>query len=358
MSRRFERLWASAKASFWFVPVVMSAAAIGLSFATIEIDQAVDKGSVNGTLIYTGGPDGARTLLSTIAGSMITVAGVSFSITIAALALASTQFGPRLLRNFIRDTGNQLVLGTFISAFIYCLLVLRSVRSVPGDEFVPYISVSIGVLTAVAGLLVLIYFIHHVSNSIQATTVIAGVGRDLDNAIARLFPREVGRGVGEIEGGKEQVEEALKTPGAVEVFAPHSGYVQSVNLDSLMSLAREKDLVIGVSCHPGNFAARASQIARVWSRAGGGRWAAEARRRRLRNRRQAHLRTGRGVFDRSAGGDRPPRALTRHQRSVHGHRLHRPVGCRPAPPGRAGVPFALPLRPRGQPAPDRTAGAV
>jgi uncharacterized membrane protein len=244
----------------------MIVAAVVLSFATVAIDKAVDSGSVAPDLIYAGGPEGARALLATIAGSMITVAGVSFSITIAALALASSQFGPRLLRNFMRDTGNQIVLGTFISAFMYCLLVLRTVRSVQEDEFVPHISVTIGILTAVAGLIVLIYFIHHVSESIQAATIIAGVGRDLDRAIARLFPREVGRGVSDVEGGQEKVEQALNAPGAETVVALHSGYVQLVNLDSLMALAREKDLVIGVACHPGNFVARGGQIARVWCR--------------------------------------------------------------------------------------------
>ncbi len=266
MRRRLFLYWDSWRSSFWFVPTLMTICAIALSFATVALDKTIDTQSWNDNVIYGGGPEGARTLLSTIAGSMITVAGVSFSITIAALALASSQFGPRLLRNFIRDIGNQIVLGTFISAFIYCLLVLRNVRSAEENQFVPHISVTVGILTAVAGLIVLIYFIHHVSQSIQATSIIAGVGRDLDHAITRLFPREVGRGVSEVEGGQEAVERLLKTPGAHEVVAPHSGYVQAVNLDSLMAHAREKNLVIGVAVHPGNFVPRGALIARVWYR--------------------------------------------------------------------------------------------
>jgi uncharacterized membrane protein len=115
--------------------------------------------------IYTGGHEGARAVLSSIAGSIITVAGTTFSITIAVLSLASSQFGPRLLRNFMRDTGNQVVLGTFTSTFLYCLLVLRTVRGGDGDARVPHISVTVGVALAVLSVGVLIYFIHHVAES-------------------------------------------------------------------------------------------------------------------------------------------------------------------------------------------------
>ena len=242
----------------------MTMAAIVLSFGTVALDKTVDTESLNGDVFYGGGPEGARSLLATIAGSMIGVAGVSFSITIAALALASSQFGPRLLRNFIRDVSNQIVLGTFVAAFMYCLLVLRTVRSVEEDQFVPHISVTVGLFMAIAGLSVLIYFIHHVSRSIQATDIIAGVGRDLDNAIARLFPREVGRNAWEVEGGQEMVEEALKASGAMIVAARRSGYVQSVDLEALMDYARRQDLRIGMACSPGKFVARDELVARIW----------------------------------------------------------------------------------------------
>lgn len=72
--------------------------------------------------VYTGGPNGARALLSTVAGSTISVAGTVFSIVIVAFTLTSSQFGPRQLINFMRDTGNKVVLGTFAATFLYCLL--------------------------------------------------------------------------------------------------------------------------------------------------------------------------------------------------------------------------------------------
>ncbi len=142
--------------------------------------------------IYTRGPDGARAVLSTIAGSMITVAGVVFSVTIVALSLASNQFGPRLLRNFMRDRGNQIVLGTFVATYLYCLLVMRTVQGMDGSQFVPHLSVTVAILMAVASLGVLIYFIHHVAVSIQAPELIANVAHELHEAIDRLFPEELG----------------------------------------------------------------------------------------------------------------------------------------------------------------------
>ncbi len=131
--------------NYWFVPAAMVTAAIGLAFLLPWVDHAVgSSGALVPGWIYQGGPEGARVLLSTISGSMITVAALTFSITIVGLSMASQQFGPRLLRNFIRDRGYQLVLGTFLAAFIYCLLVLRTVRSTGSPQFVPYISLTVG----------------------------------------------------------------------------------------------------------------------------------------------------------------------------------------------------------------------
>ncbi len=188
-SARLAQLWESLRTSYWFVPTVMTAGAVGLSFASVHLDQVVKAEWVRAVgWIWAGSPEGARQVLSTIAGSMITVAGVAFSITIVALTLASTQFGPRLLRNFVRDLGNQVVLGTFVSTFVYCLLVLRTVRGGDVAEFVPYLSVTLGVAFALASLGVLIYFIHHVSGAIQAEHLIASVADELEDAIERMFP--------------------------------------------------------------------------------------------------------------------------------------------------------------------------
>ncbi|MGR9087730.1 MAG: DUF2254 family protein, partial [Gammaproteobacteria bacterium] len=151
MKTKLLNYWEIVRASYWFVPTLMTALSVLLSFLTVYLDHIVlAKRPELLEWVYTGGADGVRTLLSTLAGSMITMASVTFSITIVALSLASSQFGSRLLSNFMRDTGNQVVLGTFIATFIYSLLVLRTVRSVGENIFVPHVSVTVSVFLAMS----------------------------------------------------------------------------------------------------------------------------------------------------------------------------------------------------------------
>ena len=136
----------SLKSSFWFIPALMICAAMVMAFYMVTLDRDLTINSLRFYgFMYATSPEGARSVLSTIAGSMMTVAGVIFSITIVALNLASSQFGPRLLRNFMQDRGTQFVLGTFVASFIYCLLVLRSVYTAGEESFVPNFSVNFAV---------------------------------------------------------------------------------------------------------------------------------------------------------------------------------------------------------------------
>lgn len=259
------KMWDSLHSSYWFVPTLMAGLAIALAFGMLSLDRAGKSGPIEKLAwIYTGGPDGARTLLSTIAGSMITVAGTAFSITIVALTLASSQFGPRLLRNFMRDTGNQVVLGTFIATFIYCLLVLRTVRGDDYNVFVPQISVTVGIVLAMTSIGVLIYFIHHASTSIQAWHVITEVGSDLDKAIDRLFPQKIGYGgSGEKRRWVEEIPVGFDRE-ASPILATSSGYLQAIDDDKLMKIAKSKDLLVRLKHRPGKFLVQGSEFVIVW----------------------------------------------------------------------------------------------
>ena len=128
--------------------------------------------------------------LIAIAAAVITVVGVVFSITILALTLASQQFGPRMMRNFVRDIGNQLTLGVFVGTFVYAVLALGSITSDPRGDFVPHLSITVAEALLLVDLAVLIYFIHHIAKSIQLPEVIAGIARDLLGAIDAEFPEE------------------------------------------------------------------------------------------------------------------------------------------------------------------------
>jgi uncharacterized membrane protein len=253
------------RGSYWFVPALMTAGAALLSVLTLWFDDWHANGGTAGwvePVLYTGGPEGAREVLSTIAGSMITVAGVVFSITIVALTLASNQFGPRLLSSFMSDRGNQVTLGTFLAGFVYCLLVLRKTRS--GDvEHVPHLSVAVALLLAVAGISVLIYYIHHVAARIQAPNLIASIAGELGRSGDRLFPHvpalDNGDAVREGELPADFEERGRPAP------APSSGFVTVVDLDRLLEVARDRDLVVRLDVRPGEFVVCGTGLATVWS---------------------------------------------------------------------------------------------
>jgi uncharacterized membrane protein len=265
---RLVAIWDEVRGRYWFVPTLMTLGAGLLALALTALDAALNDQAIAGLAwVYGGGPEGARALLSTVAGSVITVAGTTFSITITALTLASSQFGPRLLRTFVRDIGNQVVLGTFIATFMYCLIVLRTIRGLEDTHVVPHLSATVGVLLGTASIGVLIYFIHHVASSIQADHVLGAVSHDLDKAIDRLFPESVGRGA---EGSDPLADDGkAATVGADEraIQADPSGYLQMVDAERLMHLAVEHNLLLRLLHQPGDFVVDGGPLATVSSSA-------------------------------------------------------------------------------------------
>lgn len=252
------------RASYWFLPGLMVLTAIVLSFVFTSVDEWLSTELLDEYgLLSANHADGARAMLSTIAGSMIGVAGVTFSMTMVTVSFAAGQIGPRLLTNFMRDRGNQITLGTFIATFMYCLMVLRAVRSggdpvgagaVATSEFVPQISLLVAMLMAVASVGVLIYFIHHVPESINVSHVIAGVGRDLNQMVESEFPDLIGAGTAEALGEDEEAADyTQRLNDTVAVMAKRTGYVRAVDEDAVMALAQANDLFIRLEFRPGDF---------------------------------------------------------------------------------------------------------
>lgn len=263
MSTRLTHRLVVVRASFWFVPGLMVVGAVVLAALALAADAAL-AGSSLPAWIYAGGADGARALLSTVAGSMVTVAGVGFSITIVALVLASTQFGPRLLSLFMRDVVSQATLGTFVGTFTYCILVLRSIRGADeGAAFVPQVAVTLAIGLTLVSVGALVYFFHHVAVSIQAPKLVATVARDLDRAIDDLERTEVGH------GGPQPDPANLPNPERDAVIpAPASGYVQVVDDRALLDIAVRHDLCVRLATRPGLFVVRGNPLLVVQPRSG------------------------------------------------------------------------------------------
>jgi uncharacterized membrane protein len=250
------------RTSLWFVPSLLVIGAGALFGLTYALDRAVDANAFSlPSWVNTGGPDAARTILTAIAAAVITVVGVVFSITILALQLASTQFGPRMLRNFIRDRGTQLTLGTFVATFVFSVLALGSVS----NSFVPHISVTVAIGLLLVDLGVLIYFIHHVATSIQLTEVVYAIARDLDDAVRGLYSDEVSvpHGSATLEPLVQELNTRLDREG-IDLPAPSSGYLQGIGHARIVEIAARNDAVVRFSRRPGNFIVQGRPLAVVW----------------------------------------------------------------------------------------------
>ena len=257
LTGRARRLVAYLGSTLWFVPGTMVLASLLLAFGVIELDRRLDWFEAADKLpwILHGGANSARDLLSTIAASAITVMGVVFSITIVALTLASTQFTPRVLRNFMRDRGNQVVIGIFTGTYAYAMLVMRSVRSVEEGHFVPTIAVTGALVLALVATGTIIYFINHIAESIQAASIIRRAAEATARLVEDRYPGEVGR--------------SLPAP-AAPLDGPHtivpvrrSGYVRYVDGEALLELACARDVAIRVDNEPGNFLLAGSPLATI-----------------------------------------------------------------------------------------------
>jgi uncharacterized membrane protein len=253
------------RTTFWVVPVLLIGVAIICFVATFEIDLAAfHHGLTLPRWVRTGSADAGRQVLIAIAAAIITTIGVVFSITILALTLSSQQFGPRMMRNFIRDIGNQMTLGVFVATFVYAVLGLGSITGLPGGNFVPHLTITVAEALLLLDLAVLIYFIHHIAKTIQLPEVIASIARDLDRAIDAEFPGEavIGERVRPPEPAADLIEK-LNTRGAV-VTAKHSGYLQFVGYGQLIAIAETLDAVIRLAYRPGHFVVANRPLATVW----------------------------------------------------------------------------------------------
>ncbi len=258
---RLGRLWANLQASLWFVPTVIVLASIAAALVLIEGSGVVGEKMVEEwPRLFGAGADGSRGMLTAIATSMITVAGVVFSITIVALSMAAAQYSPRVLRNFMSDRPTQWVLGIFVGCFAYCLVVLRTIREDDDlGDFVPTLAVLGGMAYALAAIAFLIFFIHHVAQSIQASFIVARIADEVDHAIEHMFPDDIGQGE---EPPLRQAPTALPQAWA-RVEAKSDGYVVAVAGETLLEFACEHHRMVRLRPAVGEFVARGSTLLEV-----------------------------------------------------------------------------------------------
>ncbi|MEO5965640.1 MAG: DUF2254 domain-containing protein [Candidatus Limnocylindrales bacterium] len=256
---RLQALRERLRISLWFLPAVFALAAVGLAVVLAAVDRRLGD---TGSLLFTFGrtAEGARAVLSAIAQSMLTFTGLVFTITMLVLQLASSQLSPRVMRTFLRDRANQIVLGLFVATFVYTLLLLREVRTpVDGDSgFVPAISIWVAFALLLASVGAFIYYIDHMAHAIRASTVIVSIWRETVAAIDRLFPEGLGD-----EPSEDLPWPNLQQPDIV-LKAQHAGVLVRLDEDQLLAAAATGDRALALTPAVGDFVAEGSPLAHLW----------------------------------------------------------------------------------------------
>jgi uncharacterized membrane protein len=250
--------------TFWFIPVVIILISIGLAIGLTSLDGLVNltqKGLSK--YFFVNSADSARSILSTISGAMIGVAGTVFSVTLVALTLASSQFGPRLIKNFMYVRLNQVVLGAYISTYLYCLIVLNTIKENEGFTFVPSLSILAAIIVAIVNIILLIVFIHQIAISLQADKIISDISESISSQIKELFPENMGE---ESEILEPENEEAAKSAfrKTFPIRGNKSGYLQYIDSESLMDMARDMDGIVELGIRPGQFIVENEEIGRLY----------------------------------------------------------------------------------------------
>ncbi|MEO7093841.1 MAG: DUF2254 domain-containing protein [Polyangiales bacterium] len=229
--------------------ITIGIALAGLGLVEVESTGALPRWSAGGWF-FGNDPGSAQAVLGAIAGSMMSVVSIVYSVLLVALSLASVQFSPRILGGFVRDRVSQRTLGVFLGTFVYCMLVMRATRTEPA--WVATWAVAGGCLLGVVCLVLLIFFLHHIALGIQVNHLADRIAADTAEVIDDVYRRD---------------ENDLPVPSlpddAIAVKATKAGYLQLVDHEGLADLARRYDVVVHIAVQPGDYAPRGRELARI-----------------------------------------------------------------------------------------------
>lgn len=254
MNTRLRQSWQLLRESLWFVPGLLVLAAFALAYGLIEFDRSTSFDGANRfPLLFGTGADGARGMLAAISGSMLTVAALAFSLTLSTITQVSSQYSPRVLRNFMRDRVNQVVMGYFVGVFAYCLLVLGTIRGTDEQKFVPATAVLMGLLLALGGVAALIFFIHHIAESLQTGTIVRRIFRETSKAIDALFPDRFGEPIDDSAQAAAALRYSDEETGWRPIRAGQTGYLQRIDTEGLLRWATRHRVVLRIERDMGAF---------------------------------------------------------------------------------------------------------
>ncbi|WP_395727336.1 DUF2254 domain-containing protein [Nakamurella sp.] len=253
------------RTQLWPIPAIGIGLAVLAGVLLPRLDARIDDNLPPAVTDYLfgGGADAARAVLEAVAGSLITVTSLTFSLTVVTLQLASSQFSPRLLRTFSSDRFVQITLGVFLGTFAYALTVLRTVRTAADDQelFVPQIAVTVAFGLAVASVFALVIFLAHLAKEIRVETMLATVHRDATGTLRRILSDRDSAG---------PAPGVPDIPASSEVVAaPSSGFLVWIDEPALVRVARQADAVLTITAPPGSSLIEGVPIGACWPRRGG-----------------------------------------------------------------------------------------
>jgi len=260
ISTSFEQI----RGDYWVVPALMIIGSIILSIVTYHIDRTIQIDLLQSiSWLGVNDPEAARSYLSVISGSMISTTGVTFSITIAALVQASSQLGPRLLSNFLRDRGNQIVLGTLLATFTFCIFILKSISNTAEFVFIPHLSIAIATIFTILSIGALVFFFHHVSTSLQANYVISQVGAELQQAIRKIYPEKMEYPQEYNLINPEDIPKIIPEE-SYRIKSTEGGYLQAIDSKTLIEIAEENDCIMITELRPGEYTSEENTLVSIY----------------------------------------------------------------------------------------------
>lgn len=250
---RFQAAWDGVRTGLWFVPAIMMAASVALAAGGISLDRTLAgrAPAAQDWWVFASTAGEARDVAAALMTALITMTSLAFSITMVVLSLASSQFGPRLIRNFMASLQTQLVLGTFVMTILYLLIILAWTGNIGNAKELPFATISLGVLQTAVSVVLLVFHFHSLGRSIVSESVIERVGRELDDVLGQLPP---------LKDGEDTSDPAAALPPdfarLATRFGPRrAGYIQAIEFRALTDIARRSDAIIGFSFRPGDYVA-------------------------------------------------------------------------------------------------------
>lgn len=264
-ARPLTAAWRAVRSSLWPLPVIAVGLAIALGIALPAVDGVLQQpgGEHPLTVTFGGGPAAARDLLAAIASSLISVTGLTFSLTVVALQLGSSQYSPRVLQTFVTDRTVQLTLAQLLATFVYALTVLRTVRTESatstGSAFIPRLSITVGYVLTLGSVVALLLFLGHLTRMLRVETMLRDVSVEGTGTLDRERP-----------GDRAPEPDAAPPPGPGRLLeARSSGFLVDVDEARLVAAARTADAVVRVLPRIGDSVVEGVPVAVVWPRRNG-----------------------------------------------------------------------------------------